>query len=66
VPMMSFYKALGYDISDYPKTYNIYSSEISLPVFYDLSDEQVTQVLDAVVEAVEKVTSQKLQVSSHK
>jgi len=55
VPMMSYYKNLGYSISDYPNTYNIYSSEISLPVFYDLSDEQVEQVLEAVVEAVEKV-----------
>ena len=55
VPMMSFYKSLGYSISDYPNTYNIYSSEISLPVFYDLTVEQVDQVLNAVVKSVEEV-----------
>lgn len=55
VPMMSFYKSLGYSIDNYPNTYNIYSGEISLPVFYDLTEEQVKQVLDAVVESVEAV-----------
>ncbi len=54
VPMMSFYKSLGYDIKNYPKTYDNYSREISLPVFFDLTDEQVNQVLDAVINAVEK------------
>jgi dTDP-4-amino-4,6-dideoxygalactose transaminase len=55
VPMMSFYKSLGYSISDYPNTYNIYSGEISLPVFYDLTDEQVQKVIDIVVRSVEEV-----------
>jgi dTDP-4-amino-4,6-dideoxygalactose transaminase len=55
VPMMSYYKDLGYSISDYPNTYNIYSSEISLPVFYDLTEDQVTRVLNSVVESVEEV-----------
>ena len=55
VPMMSYYKALGYSIDNYPNTYNVYSSEISLPVFYDLTDQQVQRVLDAVVKSVEEV-----------
>ena len=54
VPMMSFYKSLGYDIKDYPVTYDNYSREISLPVYYDLTDEQINTVLDAVIESVEK------------
>ena len=53
VPMMSFYKSLGYDIKDYPVTYDNYSREISLPVYYDLTDEQINIVLDAVIESVE-------------
>lgn len=53
VPMMSFYVNQGYDIKNYPVTYDNFSREISLPVFYDLTDEQVQVVIGAVVKAVE-------------
>ncbi|MBI3510846.1 MAG: DegT/DnrJ/EryC1/StrS aminotransferase family protein [Bacteroidetes bacterium] len=59
VPMMSFYKKLGYDIRNYPVTYNNFSREISLPVFYHLSDEQVKTVLEAVVTSVLEVAGAK-------
>ena len=52
VPMMSFYKNLGYDIANYPFTYDNFSREISLPVFIDLTNEQVAEVIRAVVSAV--------------
>jgi dTDP-4-amino-4,6-dideoxygalactose transaminase len=55
LPMMSFYKSHGYKINEYPVTYNNFSREISLPVFYDLSNEQVKTVLDAVVKSVAEV-----------
>ena len=55
VPMMSFYKGLGYNIKNYPVTYNNYSREISLPVYYDLNDELVRTVISAVVSSVNKV-----------
>jgi dTDP-4-amino-4,6-dideoxygalactose transaminase len=55
VPMMSFYKQQGYDIKNYPITFDNYSREISLPVFYDLKEEMVQQVIDAVIKSVEKV-----------
>lgn len=55
LPMMSFYKNKGYDISDYPKAYENYSREISLPVYYDLTNDQVDIVLDAVIRSVEEV-----------
>lgn len=55
VPMMSFYKGLGYDISNYPVTYHNFSREISLPVFYDLHPELVARVVEAVKNAVKKV-----------
>ena len=55
VPMMSFYKNLGYDIKNYPVTFDNYSREISLPVYYDLNDSLVKQVIDAVVKSVAKV-----------
>jgi dTDP-4-amino-4,6-dideoxygalactose transaminase len=55
VPMMSYYKGLGYDIKNYPVAFDNYSREISLPVFYDLTDEQVRTVADAVVTSYEQV-----------
>lgn len=55
VPMMSFYKNLGYDIKNYPVTYDNYSREISLPVFYDLNDDLVKTVINAVTASVAKI-----------
>ena len=55
VPMMSFYKNQGYDIKNYPVTFDNYSREISLPVYVDLDDEKVKRVIDAVVGSVKKV-----------
>ena len=55
LPQMRFYRGLGYDIKNYPTTFDNYSREISLPVFYDLTPEMITTVLDAVIQSVEKV-----------
>ncbi len=55
VPCMSYYKNLGYTINDYPVTYDNFSREITLPVFYDLTDEQITTICNAMVNAVSKV-----------
>ncbi len=52
LPMMTYYREAGYRISDYPVAYDNYSREISLPVYYDLTDEMVDTVVKAVVEAV--------------
>jgi dTDP-4-amino-4,6-dideoxygalactose transaminase len=55
VPMTSYYKGIGYDINNYPVTYKNFSCEISLPVFIDLSDEDIKTVTNAVIHAVESV-----------
>ncbi len=55
VPMMSYYISIGYDIKKYPITFDNYSREISLPVFYDLTNEMVETVLNVIVKSVEKV-----------
>lgn len=54
VPCMSFYRSLGYDIADYPVAYDNFSREISLPVFYGLTGEQLATVVETVVAAVEE------------
>ena len=57
LPMMSFYKKLGYKIEDYPTAYQNFCQEISLPVYYSLSDRDIQQVCSAVKKAVEKIVS---------
>ena len=55
LPLMSFYKKMGYNILDYPVAYDNYSREISLPVFYDLTNNQIEVIIDAVVKSVQEV-----------
>jgi dTDP-4-amino-4,6-dideoxygalactose transaminase len=52
VPMMSFYKALGYDIKNYPVTFDNYSREITLPLYYDLTDDKVETVCRVFMHAL--------------
>jgi len=57
VPAMTYYKNLGYDLKDYPTTYDNFSREISLPVYYDLSADNVQTVINAVISSVNKILS---------
>jgi dTDP-4-amino-4,6-dideoxygalactose transaminase len=57
VPAMSFYKQMGYDVMNYKTAYDNFSREISLPVYYDLTDEQIKTVTSSVLESVNKVLS---------
>ncbi|HEY9361952.1 MAG TPA: DegT/DnrJ/EryC1/StrS family aminotransferase [Chitinophagaceae bacterium] len=59
MPMLSFFKNQGYDISDYPQSYKNYSCEISLPIYPQLSNEEIDFVINTVVESYEKVISVK-------
>lgn len=55
LPLLTAYKNLGYKMEDYPEAWNKYSTEISLPVYFNLTDEQVQQVINAVKTAVLKI-----------
>jgi dTDP-4-amino-4,6-dideoxygalactose transaminase len=57
LPLLSFYKNRGYRMGDYPNAWKNYSCEISLPVYYTLTDEQVKFVADTVAEAINQVLS---------
>jgi dTDP-4-amino-4,6-dideoxygalactose transaminase len=52
LPMMTYYKKMNYKIEDFPTSYSNFSREISLPVYYDLSDENINTVVGAVANAV--------------
>lgn len=55
LPLFSFYKSLGYKISDYPQSYNNYKCEISLPVYYDLDDEKLEIIVNSVISSLNEI-----------
>ncbi len=52
LPMMTAYKALGFDIANYPNAYHLFENEITLPLHTKLTDEDVEYVIDNFVEIV--------------
>ena len=55
LPMFTLYKKLGYDIKNYPNAYEVYSNEITLPLYSTLSKEDAGYVVKKVIELVEKI-----------
>lgn len=54
LPMMTAYKNLGFDINDYPNSYNQYKNEITLPLHTNMTDEQVDYVIKNFIEIVNR------------
>lgn len=57
LPLLSYYKGLGYDIANYPQAYHLFENEVSLPVYPQLDNEKVDFVIKTVKEAYEKMSS---------
>lgn len=55
MPLLTLFKNLGYRIEDYPVSYDNYSREISLPIYPQLTDEQIDYICSSVEKAYEKV-----------
>ena len=56
LPLFTAYKKLGFSMNDFPEAFKQYSREITLPVFYDINDEQIEAVVNAVSTAYESLT----------
>ena len=54
LPMMTAYKALGFDIKDYPNAFYQFQNEITLPLHTKLTDEQVEYVIDNFVRIINR------------
>lgn len=52
LPMMTAYKALGFDIKDFPNAYHLFENEVTLPLHTRLSDEDVEYVIENYVEII--------------
>ena len=57
LPMMTAYKALGWDIKDFPNAYDYYHNLITLPLHTLLSDEDVEYVCETLKEVVNLIWS---------
>ena len=56
LPELTVFKNLGYQISDYPIAKTTFEHEITLPLYPQLTEQQVNYVLENLILAVEKVT----------
>lgn len=55
MPMLTFFKEKGFRIEDYPQAYNNYKCEISLPIYPQLTQEQIDYIINAVKTAYKTV-----------
>jgi dTDP-4-amino-4,6-dideoxygalactose transaminase len=55
LPMLTLFKQLGYKIGDYPVSYDNFSREISLPIYPQLSNEQVDYIVENIVRTYRNV-----------
>lgn len=56
LPMMSAYKGIGWDISDFPNAYDYYENLITLPLHTNLSNDDVEYVIDNFRKVVTQYT----------
>ncbi len=54
LPMMTAYRAMGWDIKDFPKAFAFYENLITLPLHTKLSDEEVEYVINAYKKVVKQ------------
>jgi len=52
LPMMTAYKALGFDIADYPNAYNQYCNEVTLPLHTGLTNDAVDYVISNFIDII--------------
>ena len=50
LPMMTAYKALGFDIKNYPNAYAHFVNEITLPLHTRLTDEEIDYIIEQYTE----------------
>ena len=54
LPMHTAYKAMGFDIKDYPNAYTYFENEITLPLHTCLTDEEIAYIIDNYTEIVKE------------
>lgn len=52
LPMMTAYKALGFDIKDFPNAYEQYHNEITLPLHTRVTDEDIEYIIENFIDII--------------
>jgi dTDP-4-amino-4,6-dideoxygalactose transaminase len=55
LPVLSFYQRLGYNIDNYQNSKICWETEITLPFYYSLTDNQIELIVKAVVESYNEI-----------
>lgn len=55
LPMMTAYKALGFDIKEFPNAYDLFVNEVTLPLHTSLTDEDVEYVISNYVDIIKSL-----------
>jgi len=55
LPLLTVYKELGFKSEDYPQAFSKYENVITLPVYYNLTDQNLNDVCQAVSSSVKEV-----------
>lgn len=59
LPMLTVFKNLNYKIEDYPISYRNYSIEISLPVYPQLTNDNIRYIVECVIKGYNKIVGTK-------
>src|SRR5690606_34530161 len=49
MPMLTFFKNMGYNIEEFPQSYRNFAHEISLPIYPQLTEEETVYVAETVI-----------------
>ncbi len=55
LPMMTAYKALGFDIKNYPNAFHLFENEVTLPLHTCLTNEDVEYVITNFVDIIKNI-----------
>lgn len=55
LPMMTAYRALGFDVKDYPNAFHLFENEITLPLNTKMTDEMLEYVIDNFVDIIKNI-----------
>ena len=61
MPMMTAYKALGWDVKDFPNTFRYYENLVTLPLHTLLSDEDIEYICETLKNVMNEVSADRVQ-----
>ena len=61
LPLLTAYRAMGYDIADFPNAYALFENEVTLPLHTLLSDDDIDYIIDVFAEVKGALEAEGLQ-----